>query len=130
MAFQSSESVGILVVEDEMLIALSTSDMLSDLGYEVIGIAATAEAAMRSAGARRPDLVLMDIRLRDGSDGIEAARSLKHWFGVPVLFVTAYADSPTMERAAETGPIGYLIKPFSPRQLKDAVSAALKGRKR
>lgn len=123
----TSRPASILIVEDEMLIALSTSATLSDLGYEVIGIAATAEDALRSAARQRPDLVLMDITLRERGDGIEAAQRLKEQLGIPVLFVTAHADGATMERAAALKPVGYLVKPFSPRQLGEAVSGALDG---
>ncbi|WP_119461002.1 response regulator [Rhodospirillaceae bacterium SYSU D60014] len=120
-----SKPASILIVEDEVLIALFTSATLSDLGYDVIGIAKTAEDALQTANRHRPDLVLMDITLRGQGDGIEAAQRLKEHLGVPVLFVTAHADGTTMERAAAAKPAGYLVKPFSPRQLGEAVSGAL-----
>lgn len=108
-----------------MLIALATSSILAELGYAVTGLAPSAEAAYSAAAEHRPDLVLMDITLRGGVDGIEAARALKDRFDVPILFVTAHADGPTMDRAKTIDPIGYLIKPFSPRQLEKAVASAV-----
>lgn len=123
----ASRPASILIVEDEMLIALFTSATLSDLGYSVIGIAATAEAALQSAAEHRPDLVLMDITLRGQRDGIDAAQLLRERLGIPILFLTAHADGATMERAAMVEPVGYLVKPFSPRQLGEAVSGALDG---
>jgi two-component system, response regulator PdtaR len=114
-----------LIVEDEMLIALATSAILAELGYQVTGVAPSADAAYRAAVEHRPDLVLMDITLQGETDGIEAARELKGRFGVPILFVTAHADGPTMDRAKTIDPVGYLIKPFSPRQLERAVASAI-----
>lgn len=119
------QPTAVLIVEDEMLIALATSSILSDLGYMVTGIAPSAEAAYQAAAERVPDLVLMDITLRGTVDGIDAALSLKNRFGVPSLFVTAHSDGPTMDRAKAADPIGYLIKPFSPRQLEKAVEQAV-----
>jgi CheY-like chemotaxis protein len=119
------QPAAVLIVEDEMLIALATSSILSELGYEVTGIASSAEAAYQAAAARVPDLVLMDITLRGAVDGIEAGRVLKERFGVPILFVTAHSDGPTIDRAKTAGPIGYLIKPFSPKQLEQAVERAI-----
>ena len=120
----ATEAVSVLIVEDEALIALWTSEALSDLGYEVTGIAATAEAALRSAAEHRPDVALMDITLSGSADGIAAARSLKDRFGIPTLFATAHADSATKKRAETATPIGYLVKPFSPAQLENALARA------
>lgn len=109
-----------------MLIALATSAILVELGYVVSGVVPSAEAAYRAVAEHRPDLVLMDITLQGGVDGIDAARELKDRFGVPIIFVTAHADRPTMDRAKKVDPIGYLIKPFSPKQLEKAVASASK----
>lgn len=120
-----SDAARILVVEDEALNALYISSVLEVCGYDVIGVTATAAGALEAAADRPPDLVLMDITLRGEIDGIAAARSLQERLGVPILFVTAHADAPTLERARATNPAGYLIKPFTARQLEIAVRDAL-----
>lgn len=123
-AHVASEAIRILIVEDEMLTALAASATLSELGYTVVDAVPTAAAALRAAATRRPDLVLMDITLQGGTDGIAAAGLLKEQFGLPILFVTAHSESPTRDRAAAIGPVGYLLKPYSPQQLGMAVAGA------
>jgi len=115
----------VLVVEDELLIAMDLQRMLRESGYDVVGIAATAELALGLAAAERPDLVLMDIRIRGDVDGIATARVLQHRFRVPVIYVTAYADDATIERAKATNPFAYLLKPIKPAELKTAVEVTL-----
>jgi PAS domain S-box-containing protein len=115
----------IMVVEDEWLVAQGIKESLEDLGYEVVGLAATGEEALQSAALHRPDLVLMDILLKGGMDGIEVATRLRRDFEVPALFLTAYADSQTLGRAKMTEPYGYLLKPFEARELHSAVEIAL-----
>ncbi|MEN6611400.1 MAG: response regulator [Methanoregulaceae archaeon] len=116
----------VLIVEDEAIVAKSLEKRLVALGYTVAGTAATGTAALRMAARFRADLVLLDIRLRGTLDGIEIAHALRDWFRTPVIFLTAYSDSETIERAGETGPYGYLLKPFGENDLisaiKDAVS--------
>ena len=115
----------ILVVEDEWLVAQGIKENLGDLGYEVVGLAASGEEALQLALAHRPDLVLMDILLKGGTDGIEVAEQLRHRFEVPVVFLTAYADAQTLERAKVTEPLGYVLKPFEVRELHSAIEIAL-----
>ncbi|WP_162912900.1 response regulator [Rhodospirillaceae bacterium SYSU D60014] len=114
-----------MIVEDEALNALYIASVLEVCGYDIIGVAATAAGALEAAADRVPELVLMDITLRGDVDGIAAARSLQERLDVPILFVTAHADAPTLERARATNPVGYLIKPFTSRQLEEAVEDAL-----
>jgi CheY-like chemotaxis protein len=115
----------ILVVEDEWLVAQGLKENLLDLGYDVVGLAASGEEALALAAARRPDLVLMDILLKGDMDGIEAAEHLRRSFELPALFLTAYADSQTLGRAKVTEPYGYLLKPFEVRELHSAIEIAL-----
>lgn len=122
---ESRETAAILIVEDEALNALYISSVLEVCGYEVIGVTATAAEALDLAAGHVPDLVLMDITLRGEVDGIAAARSLQERLGVPILFVTAHADAPTLARARAINPAGYLLKPFTARQLETAVRKAL-----
>ncbi len=115
----------ILVVEDEWLVAQGIKESLEDLGYEVAALAASGEEALQLASAHRPDLVLMDILLKGGLDGIEVAEQLRHRFEMPVIFLTAYADAQTLERAKVTEPFGYVLKPFEVRELHSAIEIAL-----
>jgi CheY-like chemotaxis protein len=122
---ESRETAAILIVEDEALNALYISSVLEVCGYDVIGVTATAAEALDLAAGHVPDLVLMDITLRGEVDGIAAARSLQERLGVPILFVTAHADAPTLARARAINPAGYLLKPFTAHQLETAVRKAL-----
>ena len=115
----------ILVVEDESIIAKDIQNMLKNLGYEVPAIAFTAEEAIEKAAETRPDLVLMDIRLRGDMDGIKAAEQIRSQLDVPVVYLTAYADADTLERAKLTEPFGYIVKPFEERDLHTTVEVAL-----
>lgn len=124
---RTGRPVRILIVEDEGLVALSISQTLSDAGYDVVGVAASADAAVRAAEARIPDLVLMDIALRGRKDGIEAARMLKERYELDILFVTAHGDPQTRLRAQAVDPAGFLIKPYDGEQLLRAVGQALAG---
>ena len=94
-------------------------------GYAVPATASSGEEAIEKAAALRPDLVLMDIRLRGAIDGIEAAEEIRTRFNIPAVYLTAYADPATLSRARLTGALGYLIKPFGERELHAAVEVAL-----
>ena len=115
----------ILVVEDESIVALDIQDRLESLGYEVPTTVASGEKAIEQAGALRPDLVLMDIQLQGRMDGVEAADQIRRLFGIPVIYLTANADHPTVERAKVTEPFGYVIKPFEERELHTTIEVAL-----
>jgi PAS domain S-box-containing protein/putative nucleotidyltransferase with HDIG domain len=117
--------IRILVVEDESLVARDIQNMLRSLGYEVTGIVASGESAIRNAAESVPDLVLMDIVLKGDVDGIAAAEKLWEEFGIPVIYLTAYADDTTFERAKLTKPFGYLLKPFEERELQTTIDMAL-----
>ena len=115
----------IMVVEDEALVALDLTAKLRQLDYEVPGGAFTGEEAVQQAEALLPDLVLMDIRLAGEMDGVEAAQQIHRNFNIPIVFLTAYSDDPTLERAKVAEPVGYLIKPFEQRELYTTVEMAL-----
>jgi len=102
----------ILVVEDESIVAADIQDRLESLGYEVPATVASGEKAVEQAGVLRPDLVLMDIQLNGRMDGVEAADQIRLRFGIPVIYLTANADHPTVQRAKVTEPFGYVIKPL------------------
>ncbi len=115
----------ILVVEDENIVAKDLAQTLTSLGYQVCGVAASGEDAVRAAHECRPDLVLMDIRLRGDIDGIEAARRIHEEMETPVVFLTAHADQATLERAAAAEPSGYVLKPFDDHDLHVTLMVAL-----
>lgn len=116
--------LSILIVEDEVLTADYLRHLLTDLGYEVCGHAASAAAALRMAEAHRPGLVLMDINLGRGGDGIAAAREIFERYGVHSLFVTAYGDRATLTRAESAHPAGVILKPVGRERLHAALVAA------
>ncbi len=111
----------VLVVEDEGIIARDITSMLEQLGYEVSGQAGTGADALKLAGNLPADLVLMDIKIRGGKDGIETAAEIRKLFGIPVVFLTSHADSETLRRANKTEPFGYVVKPFNEADLKVAI---------
>lgn len=115
----------VLVVEDEAIVAMDISVRLRGLGYEVVGPASTGVEALELAEQTRPDLVLMDIMLRGGMDGVEAARRILETTGAPVVYLTAYADDSTLRRAKVAEPLGYLLKPFEERELRTTIETAL-----
>ena len=115
----------VLIVEDENLIAMDLGEQLRELGYEVSGISDTAEKAILLAASQRPDLILMDIRLRDGGDGIEAAQTVRAEMDIPVVFVTAHYDDETLGRAKLAEPFGYIVKPFCSANIRAAIEVAL-----
>ena len=115
----------ILIAEDEMLIALDIEQAVSRIGYTVIDIVPSGEEVLEAATRIRPDLVLMDIVLHGSMSGIDTAKVLYKKMGIPIVFITAYGDDETLERAKETQPFGYLLKPFDERQLAITIEVAL-----
>jgi PAS domain S-box-containing protein len=115
----------ILVVEDETLVAMDIARGLRDAGYSVVAIVDNAESAVAAAEMFEPDLILMDVRLKGELDGVEAARRIRATRDVPVIFLTAYADQVTVERAKAVAPHGYLSKPFDERELHRVIALAL-----
>ena len=118
-------SANILVVEDERVVAMDIKNSLTKLGYQVSDICARAEEAVSKCFELRPELVLMDIRLKGEMDGISAAQEIKDKFSIPVVYLTAHADEKTLERAKVTEPFGYLVKPFETVELYVAIELAL-----
>lgn len=118
-------SAKILVVEDEGLIALDIESHLIDLGYQVPGIAETGADAILLALEAQPDLVLMDIRLKGNIDGIQAAAKITDKLDIPIIFLTAFADADTLNKAKQVSPFGYILKPFDPMDLRTSIEIAL-----
>jgi PAS domain S-box-containing protein len=115
----------VFVVEDEPVVASGIVKKLEHLGYEVLGTAASGESAVRSIERYMPDIVLMDIKLSGKLDGIEAAGLVHEQLNIPVVYLTSFSDEATMERALRAGPYGYLVKPFSERELAGALEVAM-----
>jgi diguanylate cyclase (GGDEF)-like protein/PAS domain S-box-containing protein len=115
----------ILVVEDEHIVAKDIQSRLQGLGYHIPAVASSGEEALQKAEETRPDLVLMDIRLKGTMNGVEAAEELRRRFNIPVVYLTAYADNHTLQRAKVTEPFGYILKPFEERELYTCIEVAL-----
>jgi PAS domain S-box-containing protein len=114
----------VLIVEDEAVVARDLQRSLLDMGYDVIGCAASSGEALQAMAMRTPDVVLMDIRIKGELDGIETAGLLRARFRVPIIYLTAYADEQTVTRAAHSEPYGYIIKPFTSREVRSAIEIA------
>jgi len=112
----------ILIVEDESIVALELKDRLEKLGYQVIATVSTGEKAIKTTEEKNPDLILMDIHLKGNMDGITAAKHIKN---TPIIYLTAYADTETLNRARITTPYAYIVKPFEERELQSNIEIAL-----
>lgn len=115
----------ILIVEDEIIIARDIQAQLEGMGYAVAGRAVAGQEAVALADALRPDLVLMDIQLAGPMDGIVAAQAIRDQFFIPVIFLSAFAADAIIARAKLTEPYGYILKPFSERELHTVIEMAL-----
>lgn len=115
----------VLVVEDESIVSKDIQMSLKKLGYNVVGAAATGEKAVELALRARPDIILMDIMLKGEMNGIEAATRIRNETSIPVIFLTAYADESTLNKAKVTQPYGYIIKPFKEIDIHTTIEMAL-----
>jgi signal transduction histidine kinase len=115
----------ILIVEDELIVAMDLRQRLEASGYAVAGVALSSAEALEQARTLQPDLVLMDVQLQGGSDGIEASDRLRHEFDLPVIFLTANTDPATLARAKATAPFHFLQKPVKERELIFCIDTAL-----
>jgi signal transduction histidine kinase len=119
----------ILVVEDERIVALHIRQQLSRLGYQVPSMATNAAQALKQIEELRPDIVLMDIHIEGKIDGIHTASLIPPEFQTPVIYLSAFSDEPTLARARATQPYGYLLKPFSERELHAVIQMVLERRR-
>ncbi len=115
----------ILIVEDEKVVATDIEECLTEAGYGVLGASASGLEALKRIVETEPDLVLMDIKLKGPLDGIDVAEAIWKHLDIPVVYLTAYADRETLERAKKTDPAGYVLKPFDGQRLRTAVEIAL-----
>lgn len=119
-----SEAPRVLIAEDEAIIRLDLKEMLEEEGFHVVGEAADGDAAVRLAGERAPDLVIMDIKM-PGLDGLAAAERIVSDDLAAVLILTAFSQKDLVQRAAQAGALGYLVKPFQKTDLLPAIEIAL-----
>lgn len=117
--------VRILIVEDEPLIAEDMRGLLEDLGHQVCAVCHNALDAMAEIAARKPDLLLLDINLGDGADGVQLAEKVKSKHTMPFIFVTSHSDPATLERVKPLRPAGFIIKPFDENDLRTQIELAL-----
>ena len=115
----------VLIVEDEVIVAMSIERTLSSFGYDVTGLSTTPEDAIRMAGELKPDLILMDINLDGEIDGIDAAEKITEMSDIPVVYLTSYTNEETLRRAIGTNPYGYLTKPVRPKEIYTTIETAL-----
>ncbi len=115
----------ILIVEDEAITGMGLKKSLTDLGYVVIGIVPTGEQAIEVAVEQKPNLVLMDIQLAGKMDGITAAENIRIKTRIPVIYITAFSDDKSVEKAKVTEPYGYILKPIREHMLKTTIEIAL-----
>jgi len=118
-------SARILIVEDERITAEDLRDILTELGYTVTASVSSGADAIARADETRPDLALMDIRIKGDMDGTETARILRERFNIPVVYLTAHADTATLSRAKLAEPLGYITKPFQEAELHASIEIAL-----
>jgi PAS domain S-box-containing protein len=118
-----------MVVEDEGIVAADISATLKRFGYDVVGVSTTVDDCMRKVREMRPDLMLMDINLHGHREGVDAAIKIREELRIPAIFLTAYADDATIAHAKIAEPVGYIIKPFKPNELRVVIEMALHRRR-
>src|SRR5690349_2517424 len=117
--------IRLLIVEDDVLLASSLHELLSDSGFEIVGIAGSAPTALSLAGERRPQLTLIDIGLVGPMDGIELACELRQEYQIPAIFLSGLADPEAKQRALLAQPLGFLRKPYRASQIFNTIQRAL-----
>ena len=115
----------ILIVEDEPFIADNLQEMLSIFGYENTEIANSANQAIKAIKTNRPDLALLDVKIKGDQDGIELGTIIKEQYNVPFVYITSYSDKETINRAKHTLPLGFIVKPFTKDDVYAAIEVAL-----
>ena len=119
------KSPNILIVEDENIIAMDIQFMLKNLGYKISGVVSSGEDSIKKAFNMLPDLILMDIKLKGKIDGVSAANQIYKSLRIPVVYLTAYLDNSTMDRAKETMHFGFISKPFEEKELQNIIEETL-----
>ncbi len=120
-----SSTIEVLIVEDEMVLAIGMESSLYDMGYEVSGIETTATNAINHVDRLLPDVVIMDINLKGKESGIEAAKQIWQKYKIPIIFLTSYSDDTTVKNAMQSEPYAYLVKPCRDKELDIAIKTSL-----
>ena len=120
------ENLKILIVEDELLIAENLAIKLKKFGYTIGNIVSSGKAALEYVRSEKPDLILMDIAIKGNLNGIQTAAKINEKAEIPIIYLTAYADDETLERATQTNCYGYILKPFKDRELNATIKVAIK----
>ena len=115
----------ILIVEDEMISAMSTKQDLIRLDYNVVGVADTGKKAIKSANELKPDLIMMDITLKGEMDGIETAKQINENLDIPIIYMTGYSSDDVLNHMTKTETYGYLCKPFEKEELNTAIKTVI-----
>jgi DNA-binding response OmpR family regulator len=115
----------VLIVEDETIVALDIKRAILNLGFEVTNTATTFDEAINCVKKNTPDIILMDINLENSPDGITTAHEIKKTNDIPIIYLTAFCDDETINRAIQTNPVGYLLKPFKVDELKSTILLAI-----
>jgi CheY-like chemotaxis protein len=111
----------VLLVEDEAIAALALTHMLEDLGCEVVGVADSGARCLELARAARPDLLIMDVRLRGEMDGLQAATELRKWLAAPIVFTSAYSQEELVRRGAPERDVAFIGKPIALADLRQVL---------
>lgn len=119
------DKINILVVDDEKIITMHLEELLTNMGYNVVGIASTGVAAIEMATELMPDLIFMDIIMPGDKSGIDAANEIKEKLNIPIIFLTAFADDHILEKAKVSQPFNFIVKPFKGHELKAAIEIAI-----
>ncbi|WP_456458682.1 LytR/AlgR family response regulator transcription factor [Reichenbachiella sp.] len=117
--------ISVLIVEDELIIANDLQDILESNNYHVIGIAKSYDLAINKLSAKQPDIVLLDIQIDGSKDGIDLANTIRNEYEIPFVFISSHTDRATLDRAKESKPNGFLVKPFEDEDVFVAVEMAL-----
>lgn len=118
-------AVSVLIVEDERIVAMDLANRLRNLGLSVVGNVSSGEEARRGAAEFRPDVILMDIHIKGDEDGVATATRIEKDLGIPSVYITAYSDHESIQRAKASHAYGYLLKPFQDRELQIAIELAI-----
>lgn len=119
------KKTSVLIVEDEVIIAKDLALTLSKLDYNVVGHCSSGEEVVAMVEEKHPDIILMDIMLKDKMTGIDAAKEVRERFSIPIVFITAYSDEDSISRANTSAPFGYIVKPFKANDLRATIETAL-----
>jgi DNA-binding response OmpR family regulator len=119
------DKINILIVEDEAIVALDIKRTILKMGFCVTNMVTNHDDALTSVKEETPDIVLLDIHLKNSKDGIEIAKAIKQIADIPIVYLTAFSDDKTIERAVQTNPVGYLVKPFKRDDLKSTLQLAI-----